>query len=146
AELHCTVTVVFTNCTLTRATRDRILPQSISFGLYEFFCDGRIRFLNWVSMSQLMVGLISIVNLEVFIGVFGLGSTATESPALTFTLYGGLNEKLALFSLFHRVFKYVFGISPTLTLWKRDIKANGILICWPIIVGLSRGMPHRRNI
>ncbi|KAJ9580714.1 hypothetical protein L9F63_024110, partial [Diploptera punctata] len=28
-------------------------------------------------------------------------------------------------------------------LWKRDIKANGILICWPIIAGPSRGMLHR---
>ncbi|KAJ9595426.1 hypothetical protein L9F63_013385, partial [Diploptera punctata] len=31
-------------------------------------------------------------------------------------------------------------------LWKRDIKTNGILICWPIIVGPSSGMLHRRNI
>ncbi|KAJ9585184.1 hypothetical protein L9F63_003010, partial [Diploptera punctata] len=31
-------------------------------------------------------------------------------------------------------------------LWKRDVKANGILIFWPIIVGPSRGMLHRRNI
>ncbi|KAJ9586635.1 hypothetical protein L9F63_019785, partial [Diploptera punctata] len=31
-------------------------------------------------------------------------------------------------------------------LWKIDIKENGILICWPIIVGPSRGMFHRRNI
>ncbi|KAJ9576322.1 hypothetical protein L9F63_006822, partial [Diploptera punctata] len=31
-------------------------------------------------------------------------------------------------------------------LWKRVIKANGILICWSIIVGPSRGMLHRRNI
>ncbi|KAJ9584832.1 hypothetical protein L9F63_020829, partial [Diploptera punctata] len=30
-------------------------------------------------------------------------------------------------------------------LWKRDIKANGILICWPIIVGSSRGSLLRRN-
>lgn len=31
-------------------------------------------------------------------------------------------------------------------LWRRDTKANGILICWPITVGPSRGMLHRRNI
>ncbi|KAJ9589672.1 hypothetical protein L9F63_017116, partial [Diploptera punctata] len=30
--------------------------------------------------------------------------------------------------------------------WKRDIKASGILICWPIIVGPPRGMLHRQNI
>ncbi|KAJ9578187.1 hypothetical protein L9F63_005576, partial [Diploptera punctata] len=40
----------------------------------------------------------------------------------------------------------IYKIVILLPLWKRDIKANGILICWPIIVGPSRGMLHRRNI